>query len=585
MEELLSLKWNNHRSTFLHILAVLRDKQLYTDATLACDGKLYSVHKLVLSTCSDYFSSMLDRTSCKSPVIVLKDIKSDDLEALLDYMYLGEVNVRQSDLSTLIKAAECLRVKGLAVADDEPPPPRKSSKSDYSSRRSESTSSPPAKRKRRGDAIEDGRDDVRPTRTDNRRVSPSTSRPKSPPSTTFTSPTNPLKANSSSANARNSVDDPSVAKSSNSNDDYVDLAPCIKVEMTEDSDRPPDDDSNMDGNTGDMGEGLPDSYGVDSENFKEEDDPDDGDLNSDLPEFLQQATAGYQHSSFGGPSFPSDLSWQGNEDNGGSGSGYGAAASSAQYPAHDAAQSSAGIMNSITGAVREPHFCPTCGKAFNGRNWKQNLEYHMFKHTGLKPFQCPFCRHSSALKFNLLRHIKNKHSDAMSQPLLPSTRDGSISSLNFLDVAEQSFESWSQRLLNSSNTLASVSGLNNPDLRYSSTTSVSSSVTAKYSIDQSPSSVEVVKSSPHRVTPAWQHGQSTSFLSEIPACTSSPLKQSASPCTVSATDRSSVGENQAFVAAGGQETSQLGNVAQFSTNGGVEEKNETFSFLDDGSTS
>ncbi|XP_047740704.1 protein tramtrack, beta isoform isoform X12 [Hyalella azteca] len=347
MEELLSLKWNNHRSTFLHILAVLRDKQLYTDATLACDGKLYSVHKLVLSTCSDYFSSMLDRTSCKSPVIVLKDIKSDDLEALLDYMYLGEVNVRQSDLSTLIKAAECLRVKGLAVADDEPPPPRKSSKSDYSSRRSESTSSPPAKRKRRGDAIEDGRDDVRPTRTDNRRVSPSTSRPKSPPSTTFTSPTNPLKANSSSANARNSVDDPSVAKSSNSNDDYVDLAPCIKVEMTEDSDRPPDDDSNMDGNTGDMGEGLPDSYGVDSENFKEEDDPDDGDLNSDLPEFLQQATAGYQHSSFGGPSFPSDLSWQGNEDNGGSGSGYGAAASSAQYPAHDAAQSSAGGVRGL----------------------------------------------------------------------------------------------------------------------------------------------------------------------------------------------------------------------------------------------
>ncbi|XP_018012523.1 protein tramtrack, beta isoform isoform X13 [Hyalella azteca] len=405
MEELLSLKWNNHRSTFLHILAVLRDKQLYTDATLACDGKLYSVHKLVLSTCSDYFSSMLDRTSCKSPVIVLKDIKSDDLEALLDYMYLGEVNVRQSDLSTLIKAAECLRVKGLAVADDEPPPPRKSSKSDYSSRRSESTSSPPAKRKRRGDAIEDGRDDVRPTRTDNRRVSPSTSRPKSPPSTTFTSPTNPLKANSSSANARNSVDDPSVAKSSNSNDDYVDLAPCIKVEMTEDSDRPPDDDSNMDGNTGDMGEGLPDSYGVDSENFKEEDDPDDGDLNSDLPEFLQQATAGYQHSSFGGPSFPSDLSWQGNEDNGGSGSGYGAAASSAQYPAHDAAQSSAGGSELINSSL----CCFSCGKIITGRNRRQRMQYHLLTHTGQKNHQCPHCPYKALLKFTLDRHLRAVH--------------------------------------------------------------------------------------------------------------------------------------------------------------------------------
>ncbi|XP_018012524.1 protein tramtrack, beta isoform isoform X14 [Hyalella azteca] len=443
MEELLSLKWNNHRSTFLHILAVLRDKQLYTDATLACDGKLYSVHKLVLSTCSDYFSSMLDRTSCKSPVIVLKDIKSDDLEALLDYMYLGEVNVRQSDLSTLIKAAECLRVKGLAVADDEPPPPRKSSKSDYSSRRSESTSSPPAKRKRRGDAIEDGRDDVRPTRTDNRRVSPSTSRPKSPPSTTFTSPTNPLKANSSSANARNSVDDPSVAKSSNSNDDYVDLAPCIKVEMTEDSDRPPDDDSNMDGNTGDMGEGLPDSYGVDSENFKEEDDPDDGDLNSDLPEFLQQATAGYQHSSFGGPSFPSDLSWQGNEDNGGSGSGYGAAASSAQYPAHDAAQSSAGteqhFKSPSSSFIAQMTYersaqematgvtCPVCPRTFTGRNKKQNLEYHLMVHTGEKPFLCPFCPHRSNRMSNLKLHMFARHPQQAVQNSTSVTESSSLS--------------------------------------------------------------------------------------------------------------------------------------------------------------
>ena len=36
-------------------------------------------------------------------------------------MYLGEVNVLQEKLSSLIKAAECLRIRGLAVPDEDPP--------------------------------------------------------------------------------------------------------------------------------------------------------------------------------------------------------------------------------------------------------------------------------------------------------------------------------------------------------------------------------------------------------------------------------------------------------------------------------
>ncbi|XP_042237947.1 zinc finger protein 131-like isoform X2 [Homarus americanus] len=118
--EVLALKWNNHQSIFYHIISGLRTKGSYTDVTLACEGKFYPVHKLVLSTCSEYFSDIFDRTPCKNPVIVLKDIQCQDLEFLLDYMYIGEVNVRQTELSSLIKAAECLRIKGLAVPDEDP---------------------------------------------------------------------------------------------------------------------------------------------------------------------------------------------------------------------------------------------------------------------------------------------------------------------------------------------------------------------------------------------------------------------------------------------------------------------------------
>ena len=95
-------------------------QESYCDVTLACDGKFYALHKLVLSTCSEYFEEMFEKTQCKQPVIVLKDIQSEDLEALLNYMYVGEVNVVQEKLAGLIKAAECLKIKGLAVPDEEP---------------------------------------------------------------------------------------------------------------------------------------------------------------------------------------------------------------------------------------------------------------------------------------------------------------------------------------------------------------------------------------------------------------------------------------------------------------------------------
>ncbi|XP_045113652.1 broad-complex core protein isoforms 1/2/3/4/5-like isoform X3 [Portunus trituberculatus] len=147
---LLSLSWNNHKATFCHILSTLREKERYTDVTLACEGKFYPVHKLVLSTCSEYFESMFEHTPCKHPIIVLKDLKSDEVESLLSYMYAGVVNVAQNDLARLIKAAELLKVKGLAVPDEPPQEVENRKNSPRSSR--DDRSSPHPKRRRRDDS-------------------------------------------------------------------------------------------------------------------------------------------------------------------------------------------------------------------------------------------------------------------------------------------------------------------------------------------------------------------------------------------------------------------------------------------------
>ncbi|XP_045623602.1 protein tramtrack, beta isoform isoform X6 [Procambarus clarkii] len=149
-EELLSLKWNNHQAHFVDILTFLREQEIFVDATLACGGKLYAAHKFVLSTCSDYFKQMFTKNPSKHPIVFMKDVTSRDLEALLDFMYNGEVNVPQSSLGSLIKTAEGLQIKGLAVPDD-PPAPKRERDRERDKRESKTQLehfSPPAKRQR-----------------------------------------------------------------------------------------------------------------------------------------------------------------------------------------------------------------------------------------------------------------------------------------------------------------------------------------------------------------------------------------------------------------------------------------------------
>ncbi|XP_045610520.1 uncharacterized protein [Procambarus clarkii] len=118
---LLCLKWRDHHSTFFRMLSSVRKKEMYCDATIACEGRFYPVHKLVLSTCSEYFERMFDVADKQHLMIVLADIPYENLETLLDFMYIGEVNVLQSDLSNFMKAAECLKIKGLAEPTETNP--------------------------------------------------------------------------------------------------------------------------------------------------------------------------------------------------------------------------------------------------------------------------------------------------------------------------------------------------------------------------------------------------------------------------------------------------------------------------------
>lgn len=108
------LRWNNHQSTLVAVFDTLLENETLVDCTLAAEGKCLNAHKVVLSACSPYFEALLSKHFDKHPILILKDVKFQELKAMMDYMYRGEVNISQDQLGALLKAAESLQIKGLS---------------------------------------------------------------------------------------------------------------------------------------------------------------------------------------------------------------------------------------------------------------------------------------------------------------------------------------------------------------------------------------------------------------------------------------------------------------------------------------
>ncbi|XP_024872404.1 longitudinals lacking protein, isoforms H/M/V-like [Temnothorax curvispinosus] len=108
------LRWNNHRSNLLSVFEQLLHDEAFTDVTIAAEsGRTVKCHKIVLAACSTYFQNLFHGLQDQHPIIILKDAGFPEIQAILEYMYRGEVNVAQNQLPDLLKIAQVLKVKGL----------------------------------------------------------------------------------------------------------------------------------------------------------------------------------------------------------------------------------------------------------------------------------------------------------------------------------------------------------------------------------------------------------------------------------------------------------------------------------------
>ena len=116
-KENLNIRWDDFTANLISALHNLRGDENFADLTLVCADQQVEVHKVVLASSSKFFWRVLKNIKHSHPLIYLKGIKFKDLEAVLFFMYLGQVNLAQEDLDSFLALAEELELNGLTPGE------------------------------------------------------------------------------------------------------------------------------------------------------------------------------------------------------------------------------------------------------------------------------------------------------------------------------------------------------------------------------------------------------------------------------------------------------------------------------------
>jgi len=123
------LRWNDHQTLLHGICNSLLTSEKFADVTLFCEGISLKCHKFLLSACSSYFEQIFSETKLDHPIIILRDVVYWEMQALLHFIYKGELTTDEKKLGRLIELARSLRIKGIGdFGSQQEQPARKTRK-------------------------------------------------------------------------------------------------------------------------------------------------------------------------------------------------------------------------------------------------------------------------------------------------------------------------------------------------------------------------------------------------------------------------------------------------------------------------
>ena len=99
-------------------MAVFRQEDQFTDVVLIAGNKEIKAHKIVICSLCDYFSAMFtgELAETHQNVVTLNNIEPEALEALINYAYTSEIEIRVDNVESLLASSSILQINDIRDA-------------------------------------------------------------------------------------------------------------------------------------------------------------------------------------------------------------------------------------------------------------------------------------------------------------------------------------------------------------------------------------------------------------------------------------------------------------------------------------
>ena len=116
------LEWQTFQDHSVNLNKELYNEQNFTDVTLVTDDLVKTpAHKVILSAASSVFKELCT-TSIKgaNQVLFLRGVKQVELEAILQFIYLGQATFYQERMNEFLNVGKSLEIKEISKDVEAP---------------------------------------------------------------------------------------------------------------------------------------------------------------------------------------------------------------------------------------------------------------------------------------------------------------------------------------------------------------------------------------------------------------------------------------------------------------------------------